>query len=205
MLPGTIIIGPAIAIAARQRTQKSSLLLAALLYSVMCTLVLVVWPGGVAARYAMPASMALAAICGLMFDRWRAEHPRVIVSALVVAYLIFGGLLLRGWVAMPFWPHLFKESEIADTAIAHAVIGSASPLYVVSSTTDQNMLVYVRHPVEAVTLSEIASLKTPAIAVIQPEETAKLSQQKPGLVVERIANIVSQRRPFQIVLITPGP
>lgn len=118
-LPGIILIGPAIVIVVRSwRNTRRDLLLAAILYSVMCTLVLVFWPGGVAARYAMPATMTLAVVCGLMFEYWRHTHPRLIASALVVTYLIFAGLLVRGWVAMPFWPHLFKESEIAGTAIA---------------------------------------------------------------------------------------
>ena len=46
-------------------------MLAAVLYSLICTLVLVIWPGGVAARYVMPATMTLAVICGLMFEHLR--------------------------------------------------------------------------------------------------------------------------------------
>src|SRR3954469_16678002 len=99
----------------------NDLMLAAILYSAVCTLVLVVWPGGVAARYAMPATMTLAVTCGLMFEQWRRCQPRVIASALVVTCLIFGGLLARGWVAMPFWPQLFQESRIAGNAIDSAL------------------------------------------------------------------------------------
>ena len=47
-LPGTILLGPAIVIAIRKRDTRHDLLLATILYSVTCTLVLVFWPGGVA-------------------------------------------------------------------------------------------------------------------------------------------------------------
>jgi 4-amino-4-deoxy-L-arabinose transferase-like glycosyltransferase len=77
-LPATILIGPAIAIVLRTwRSGRHDLMLAATLYSVICTLFLVFWPGGVATRYAMPATMTLAVICGIMFDDWRHSHPRV--------------------------------------------------------------------------------------------------------------------------------
>ena len=71
--------------------------------------------------------MTLAVICGIMFDDWRHSHPRVIVLALVVSYLIFAGLLVRGWVAMPFWPHLFKESQIAGNAISSVLQRNPGP------------------------------------------------------------------------------
>jgi hypothetical protein len=87
-LPAAILLGPAVAIVARRwRASEPDLMLAAVLYSVICTLVLVCWPGGVAARYAMPATMTLAVVCGLMFERWRTSRPRPIASALFVCYL----------------------------------------------------------------------------------------------------------------------
>ena len=202
-LPGTILIGPAVMIAVRTWDTRHDLLLAAILYSVTCTLVLVFWPGGVAARYAMPATMTLAVICGLMFEYWRHSHPRVIVSALVVTYLIFGALLVRGWVAMPFWPHLFQESQIAGKAIAAALQQRSGPLYVVGNSTEHNMLVYVRGPISAVTLDDLAALNTSAIAVLLPEEARDLAQKKPGLRLVNGADIISQRRPYRIVEIQP--
>jgi len=206
MLPGTILLGPAIAIARDGTARRSrDLLLAALLYSLACTLFLIVWPGGLAARFAMPATMTLAVICGLMFDQWRDEHPRVIISTLVVAYLIFGGFLLRGWVAMPFWPHLFKESQIAGRAIADALRTNPGPLYVIGRTTDHNMLVYVRGPIRAVTVGDLARLDRPAAAVMLPDEERSLRDQNPRLTISGIANIVSQRRPFRILAIRPEP
>jgi 4-amino-4-deoxy-L-arabinose transferase-like glycosyltransferase len=63
LLPATILIGPAIVVARRRwRTAEPDLLLAAILYSVICTLALILWPGGVASRYVMPATMTLAVV-----------------------------------------------------------------------------------------------------------------------------------------------
>lgn len=203
-LPGTILIGPAIVISVRAwRSARYDLMLAAVLYSSACTLVLVFWPGGVAARYAMPATMTLAVICGIMFDDWRKSHPRVIVSALVVSYLIFAGLLVRGWVAMPFWPHLFKESQIAGNAISSVLQQSPGPLYVVGTSTDHNMLGYVSGTIRAVTIDDMAQLKTSVVALLLPEEELALSQKNPQMkLIDRA--IVSKRRPYRVVVLQPA-
>ena len=198
-LPGTILLGPAIMIAVRAWDSRHDLLVAAILYTVTCTVVLVFWPGGVAARYAMPATTGLAIICGLVFQNWRHSHPRVVVSALVVTYLIFGGLLVRGWVAMPFWPHLFQESQIAGETIAAALQQRTGPLYVVGISTEHNMLGYVRRPIRAVTLDDLAALKVSAVTVLLPDEERVLAQKKPGLRLVILADIVSQRTPYRIV------
>jgi 4-amino-4-deoxy-L-arabinose transferase-like glycosyltransferase len=204
-LPGTILIGPAIVIVVRtwRGTQRDPLL-AAILYSAMCTLVLVFWPGGVAARYAMPATMTLAVVSGLMFEYWRHVHPRVIASALVVTYLIFAGLLVRGWIVMPFWPHLFKESQIAGTTISSISKDAPEPLYVIGSSIELNMLGYVKGGIRAVTLSDLAKLKTHTVAVLLPEEQQALAQQAPTFQIIERADIVSQRRPYKVVEIKPN-
>lgn len=204
MLPGTILIGPAITIAVRSwRDDERNLLLAAILYAITCTLVLLFWPGGVAARYAMPATMTLAVVCGLMFEYWRHSHPRVIVSALVVGCLIFTGLLVRGWVAMPFWPHLFKESEIAGKAISSVLQGHSGPLYVIGNSTEHNMLGYVSGRVRAVTLDDLSRMQNRSIAVLLPEERQALASLALTLTMIDRADIVSQRRPYKVVEISP--
>jgi 4-amino-4-deoxy-L-arabinose transferase-like glycosyltransferase len=205
VLPATILIGPAIVILLRRwRSSEHDLMLAATLYSLICTLVLVIWPGGIATRYSMPATLTLAVICGLMFEHWRQSHPQIIASTLTVSYLITGALLIRGWVVMPFWPHLFQESQIAGKAIATALQDRPDPLYVVTGSTEYNMLVYVRGTIRAVTLDDLARLKTSGIAVLLPAEEGALAQQDPTMRLVDRANIVSQRRPYRIVEIQPS-
>jgi 4-amino-4-deoxy-L-arabinose transferase-like glycosyltransferase len=205
VLPATILIGPAVIILLRRwKDSEHDLMLAAMLYSLCCTLVLVVWPGGVATRYAMPATLTLAMVCGLMFEHWRQSYTNVIAATLTVAYLITGALLIRSWVVMPFWPHLFQESQTAGKAIAAALQRTPGPLYVLANTTEHNMLVYVRTPIRAVTLGDLAGLKTPALAVLLPAEAAALAQQNPAMRLVDRANVVSQRRSYRIVEIEPS-
>ncbi|MFL6793190.1 MAG: ArnT family glycosyltransferase [Bradyrhizobium sp.] len=205
VLPATILIGQAVVILLRRwRNSEHDLMLAAMLYSLICTLMLVIWPGGVATRYAMPATLTLAVICGLMFEHWRQTHPRTIASTLTVSYLITGALLIRGWVVMPFWPHLFQESRIAGKTLAAALQDNPGPLYVLASSIEPNMLVYVSGTIRAVTLSDLARLKTSAIAVMLPVEEGALAQQNPTLRLIDRASVVSQKTPYRIVEIQPS-
>jgi hypothetical protein len=121
-----------------------------------------------------------------------------------VSYLITGALLIRGWVVMPFWPHLFQESRIAGRALAAALQDKPGPLYVLASSIEPNMLVYVSGTIRAVTLSDLARLKTSAIAVMLPVEEGALAQQNPTLRLIDRASVVSQRTPYRIVEIQPS-
>ena len=203
-LPATVLLGPAVVTVARRwRESEPDLMLAAVLYSFMCTVVLLCWPGGVAARYAMPMTMGLAVVCGLMFERWRIGQPRVIASALFVCCLIFSGLLIRGWIVMPFWPHLFQASQIAGQAVAAHLQQRPGPLYAVNESAEYNMLVYVRTPVRQVALGELARLDTAATAVLLPEELETLSRQNPKLQFVVGQELVSLKQPYRIVEIYP--
>jgi 4-amino-4-deoxy-L-arabinose transferase-like glycosyltransferase len=203
MLPGTILVGPAIIIVLRRwRASGPDLMLAAVLYSLICTLVLLIWPGGVASRYAMPATMTLAVVCGLMFQQWRQRRPRIITSALVVTYLIFDGLLVRGWIAMPFWPQLFEVNQIGGTEIAAAVRQWPGRLYV-TELADENMLVYVRRAIRVVTLDDLAALTTASVALLLPEEERILAQKNPSLLLISGSDTISVGPPYRIILIQP--
>jgi hypothetical protein len=192
-----------VTVARRWRSSEPDLMLAALLYSFLCTFVLVCWPGGVAARYAMPMTMTLAVVCGLVFELWRASQPRVIASALFVCCLIFGGLLIRGWIVMPYWPHLFQASQIAGRAVTAYLQQRPGPLYVMGESAEYNMLAYVRAPVRQVALDELARLDTVATAVLLPEELKALSRQNPKLQFVVGQELNSLKQPFRIVEIYP--
>ncbi|UFS77362.1 glycosyltransferase family 39 protein [Tardiphaga sp. 37S4] len=200
-LPASILIVPSVTIVLRQRRRpKHDLLLAALCYSTVTTIVLLLWPGGVSARYAMPATMTLAVICGLTFEQWRDHQARVVVCAFLITYLIYGGLIIRGWIIMPFWPHLFQQSQIAGRTIA-AAVPSQQLLYVIGHTTDPNMLVYVRAPISAVTLDHLATIQAPAWAVLLPHERDHLAQKH--LLLD-IGEARFARTTFKIVRILPS-
>jgi 4-amino-4-deoxy-L-arabinose transferase-like glycosyltransferase len=207
-LPGSILIGPATVIAIqtwRTRalpTRRNDLLLAAVLYSLACTLVLLFWPGKIAARYAMPGTVTLAVVCGLMFEQWRDSHRKVIVSALFVTYLIFFGLLVRGWVVMPLRPQLFEQSRIGGTAISAAIRHRPGPLYVIQGSSELNMLSYVPGPIRTVTLDDLARLQADSMAMLRPDERQALAHKAPALQFVDRAHLAG-KQPYVIVEIVP--
>ena len=203
-LPAAILLGPAVVtVAHRWRASEPDLMLAAFLYSFMCMLLLACWPGGVAARDAMPMTMTLAVVCGLMYECRRNSQPRVVASALFVSYLIFGGLLFRGWFVMPLWPQLFQASEIAGRAVAAYMQERRGPLYVIGASAEYNMLAYVGAPVREVALDKLAQLDTEATAILLPEELQALSRQNPHLHFVVGQELTSLNQPYRIVEIYP--
>jgi 4-amino-4-deoxy-L-arabinose transferase-like glycosyltransferase len=204
LLPATILIGPAIVVARRRwRTAEPDLLLAAILYSVICTLALILWPGGVASRYAMPATMPLAVVCGLMFERLRASQPRTFASTLFISSLIFGGMLARAWIVMPLWPRLFQESRMAGEITARFLQEPTSPPYIVAGSDEYNMLAYVNGPIRAVTLDDMATLQAGAVTVLARNEQTTLSRLHPELHLADGPDLGSQRRLYRIVKVSP--
>ena len=85
-LPGSVLLFPAIVALARNAFgRERDLVLAVILYATVASMMLLIWPGGVATRYAMPANLALAVLGGILFDRWWATRPNLIaVSNTVV-------------------------------------------------------------------------------------------------------------------------
>jgi len=151
----------------------------------------------------MPATMTLAVVCGLMFECWRSCRPRVIASALFVCYLVFGGLLVRGWIVMPLLPHLFQASRIAGRAVTAYLQQRPGPLYVIGASAEYNMLAYVRTPVREVALDELARLDIVATAVLLPEELEALSQRNPKLHFAVGEELTSLKQHYRIVEIFP--
>ncbi len=203
-LPGLILLVPALVILARQeRSQDHDLMLAAVLYTLTCTLVLLVWPGGIATRYAMPGTLGLAVVAGLMFARWRRIHSRVIVVTLVTAYVIAVFVMVLGWIVMPLKPDWFQESQIAGRTIDAVRREVPGPLYIVTESAEHNMLVYVKGPVHEVALDGLTSLTTPALAVLTADEEAALARKKPTLRLHDLATVRSQKLDLKVVEIRP--
>jgi hypothetical protein len=147
----------------------------------------------------MPSTLALAVVCGLVFERWCLSHSRLIASALIVSYLIFGALLVRGWVVMTFWSHLFQDSQIAGRAIDAETARRQATLYVARDSIDLNMLAYVRGEIRAVSLDDLARLKSSAVAVMLPEEKNALAGRNPELRLTNLASVARNKTEYLIV------
>lgn len=100
---------------------------------------------------------------------------------------------------MPFWPYLFQESQIAGDSIEAALQQKPRPLYAVGSSTDDNMLVYVRGPIRAVMLDDLAGLNEPSMAVLLPEQERALAQKNPTWQLVGRGDIVSMRTRYRVV------
>src|SRR6202020_2310683 len=98
--------------------RDSDLMLAAVLYAGIASLVLLVWPGGVATRYAMPANLSLAVLGGILFERWWTTRPWLIAASNTVVTGISCGLVVLGWIIMPLAPDTFRQSRISAQTIA---------------------------------------------------------------------------------------
>lgn len=203
-LPGSLLLGPAIVILVRKPFNRDhDLMLAAVLYALMCTLVLLVWPGGVASRYAMPGNAGLAVVAGLMFERWRTDHSRPIVIALVTAYIMTVTIMVLGWVVMPLKTRLFQESKIAGQTVNALRQGEPGPLYVLTDSVEHNMLAYVAGPIREVKLDDLATLTAPALALMTAEEEAALAGRKPTLRLQDRAAVRANKTDLKLVAIQP--
>jgi 4-amino-4-deoxy-L-arabinose transferase-like glycosyltransferase len=180
-LPGSLLLGPAImALARKENFRDNDLVLAVVLYAGIGTLVLLVWPGGVATRYAMPANLALAVLGGVLYDRWWSSHPRLIGAGNTVVIAISSYLILLGWIAMPLAPDAFRQTTIAAQAIEAVRTLRPGPLYASGTVANVNILAHVAAPVRVVSLAQIGQLTVPALALLTPADVAALSASRPS-------------------------
>ena len=150
-------------------------MLAAVLYAVSATMILLVWPGGVATRYAMPANLALAVLGGILFDRWWADRPWLIAVSNTIVTGISTALIVLGWIVMPMAPDTFRQSRISAQSIAAVRAMVPGTLYFSTDAVNYNVLAHVPAPVRDVSLVDLENLKVPALAVLTESETASLS------------------------------
>ena len=202
-LPGSLLIVPAaIALARKKLTHDQDLVLALLLYALVCSLALVLWPGGIATRYAMPANLALAVLCGLLFDRWWSEKTWLIAAVNTIAITISTSVVILGWIVMPLRPQAFSQTAIAGQTIAAVRTLVPGPVYFSNAAANMNIMAYVEAPVREMTTAEFEHLTRPALAIVTQEEIALLTASSPQLKIishaqlkDKIASIVVEIRP----------
>jgi 4-amino-4-deoxy-L-arabinose transferase-like glycosyltransferase len=181
-LPGSLLLAPAIvALARKERFADNDLMLALVLYAGICTLVLLVWPGGIATRYAMPANLALAALGGLLFEAWWFRHPLLIGASNTVVIGISTYLVLLGWIAMPLVPDAFRQTRIAAQEIGAVRALHPGPLYVSKEASKPNILAYVPGQVRVVDLSDIAQLAPSSLTLLVPADVTALKAEHPNI------------------------
>ena len=155
-LPAVLLLGPALWRLRRMEAgEKRELLLALILYAGCCTLVLAIWPGG-RTRYAMPGLWALAAIAGLVLGEVKAARPLLVRTAATIATILFCYQATITWLAMPMLSDLFESAKRVGTTLTALRAATPGTLFVHAGQFDHNAVVYVRMPIRAVSVPEMA-------------------------------------------------
>ncbi|MBR0824159.1 glycosyltransferase family 39 protein [Bradyrhizobium manausense] len=202
--PGSVLLIPAIiAMRRNELPGDRDLMLAAILYATLGGLVLLVWPGGVATRYAMPGNLGLAVIGGILFERWWFSRHWLIAVANTVVIGLSTALIVFGWIVIPAAPDIFRQSRIDAQIIAGVRATMPGTIYAAEMTASANVLAYVPAPLRRLPAPELARLKAPALAIISPAEMAALAAANPALRIVSHARL-SGKPPLMVVEIRPN-
>ena len=149
------------------------------LYSGVCTLILVLWPG-FTSRYAMPMAPSLAVLAGIAWDRLEKSRYAVMrrVSAIALALLMVYQVLLAVAI-MPLFADRFGETRIAGETIGRAIRADPAPAFGVWLDTD--VLFYAKVPLQRLEMNGLGAISPPAWLVIPTRDVAEFSQRRPDL------------------------
>jgi hypothetical protein len=188
LLPGLVLFVPLVWMALRRPARDTDLIVALALYASACTFVLILWPGA-GARYAMPATFAVATGAGLVFDRF-AEQKRALVGAAVsIACLLVCYRLILNWIAMPLVPDKFRQQAILGHQVA-SVASQSATLLVSTAAVDHNYLSYVPYRIRVVPYEVIEKAQTPVWAIVTPVELQAL--QKAGVAADAVRHFTAE-------------
>jgi 4-amino-4-deoxy-L-arabinose transferase-like glycosyltransferase len=136
-----------------------------LLYSGVCTLVLVLWPG-FNTRYAMPMAPSLAVLAAIAWDGLEKTRYAVMQRAAGTAL----GLLViyqtvLAVVIMPLFADRFGETRIAGRKIEQAISAAPAPAHCLR--IDTNVFFYLNVPLQCLDLNGMGAL-TPPVWLLMP-------------------------------------
>jgi 4-amino-4-deoxy-L-arabinose transferase-like glycosyltransferase len=193
LLPGLLLAVPAGFAAWRSGLRRADPLpVALLLYALITTAVLVVWPTA-KPRYAMPALPAIAVMAGLVYDRLRVERRLLANLTIVMAIWLAGFGLVRSWLVMPAVPDAFRRVELAGRTIATAIAMNPAPLYSSRLTYSNNLLAYVPGRIRDVYPEVLLTAAPPFWALVPAEHEEQLRAALPNLKITRFAIIRDDR------------
>ena len=131
-----------------------------LLYSSLCTVVLLFWPGA-NSRYAMPIAPALAVLAGIGWDGLeKSKYVLLQRVGIGVVTICLAWQLVLVTLVMPNFSSRFGASRLAGGAIGAAIAANPAPAY--CTGLDTNQLFYVRTPISCINPSEMKALSLPA-------------------------------------------
>jgi hypothetical protein len=160
------------------------------LYSGICTLVLVLWPG-FNTRYAMPIAPSLAVLAGIAWDELEKSGYLAVrrFAAVALSLLIIYQFVLVV-VIMPLFAERFGETRLAGKAIEQAIRSTPAPAY--CQRIDTNILFYVHEPFRCLDLHGLAALTPPAWLLIPAPVVAEFAQLRSDLQVHIAAGPLTE-------------
>jgi 4-amino-4-deoxy-L-arabinose transferase-like glycosyltransferase len=150
-----------------------------ILYSGVCTAILVWWPG-FNTRYAMPIAPSLAVLTAIAWDRLGlSRHEIVRRAATAILCLLVVYQLAVSIVAVPLVYQRFGEDRLAGKAIEQAILAEPAPAYCLR--LDTNVLFYVHVPLRCLDLQGMAALEPPAWLLMPHAAVAEFAKLRPDL------------------------
>jgi 4-amino-4-deoxy-L-arabinose transferase-like glycosyltransferase len=149
------------------------------LYSLVCTVILVLWPG-FSPRYAMPIAPSVAALAGVAWDvveKSRFSIVRRSMAIVLALFVVYQVLLVV--VIMPLFADRFGETRLAGEAIGRAIRETSDPVYGVWLDTD--VLFYSRIPLQRLDMNGFGPISLPAWLVIPAPDLAEFGKLRPDL------------------------
>jgi 4-amino-4-deoxy-L-arabinose transferase-like glycosyltransferase len=154
------------------------------LYSGVCIIVLVLWPG-FNTRYAMPIAPSLAVLAGIAWDALETSRyfvVRRLAAAALSLFMIYQVVLVVA--IMPLFADRFGETRIAGKAIEQAIRAAPAPAYCLR--LDTNVFFYMQVPLQCLDLRGMAALTPPAWLLMPHASVSDFAALRPDLDV-RIA------------------
>ena len=167
------------------------------LYSGICTVILMLWPG-VNTRYAMPIAPSVAVLAGVGWDALEKSRYAVVkrVAATTLGLLVIYQIVLVV-VIMPLFADRFGETRLAARTIDVAMRAAPAPAYCLR--LDTNVFFYLQEPPRCLDLQAMAGLTPPVWLLIPNPAVADFAKLRPDLNVRIVvdglteANITATR------------
>jgi 4-amino-4-deoxy-L-arabinose transferase-like glycosyltransferase len=192
-LPGLLIAAPALIDWARRREPADisaadrSLFLALVLYATIPILALAVWPGA-AARYAMPALLAIAALAGLCLDRLITRRVDLARLALSILAGLMAYQFIWGWIVAPLLADTFARTRIEARVVEAATRAKPYTIFALLRLDDA-VLAYLDRPVRYLEGKQLMALPAPAYLLAEPQTADMIGKARPELTIVLHATI----------------
>lgn len=163
-----------------------------ILYSGVCTAILVWWPG-FNTRYAMPIAPSLAVLAAIAWDRLGTSRYAIMRRATTtVLCLLMIYQFVIAIVVVPLLAERFGETRIAGQSIERAIRAAPAPAYCLR--LDTNIFFYVHVPLRCLDLHGMAALTPPAWLLMPRAAVAEFAALRPDLTVQIVKDGLTEQQ-----------